>query len=134
MTSPASACRRWRIWRRGSTASSRRGYPGSHASPCAANPAARAAPIGRIAELLLAGVLDVLDLVELDIDELAPDLLDAADIDGLHDVACRRIDLDRPARARAPHALQHLHRRGSVDIALARVDPAADRCHPRISA
>src|SRR5262245_56405693 len=44
-------------------------------------------------------VLDVLDLVELDIDQVAADLLDAADVDGLHDVARLRIDRDRAARA-----------------------------------
>src|SRR5882762_5709859 len=50
-------------------------------------------------------VLDVLDLVDLDVEQLALDLLDPADVDRLDDVACFRIDRDRPARAFPLHAL-----------------------------
>src|SRR5579871_1976110 len=53
----------------------------------------------------LHGILDVLDFVELDIDERAVHLLDAADVDVLDDVARLRIDRDRAARALPRHAL-----------------------------
>src|SRR5687767_4898116 len=44
-------------------------------------------------------ILDVLDLVEDHVDQLAADLLDLADVDGLHHVAGHRIDRHRAARA-----------------------------------
>src|SRR6266436_5524926 len=47
----------------------------------------------------LARILDGLEGLELDIIELAVDLLDLADVDVLHDVAGVRIDRDRAARA-----------------------------------
>src|SRR3990172_6363682 len=50
-------------------------------------------------------ILDVLDLVELHVDELAADLLDPAQVDRLHDVARLGIDQDRAARALPFHAL-----------------------------
>src|ERR1044072_3656740 len=74
--------------------------------PCVFFPGA---PPGRSASIRLHPrldrILDVLDLVELDIDDLAVDLLNAADVDGLDDVARLRIDRDRPARAFPGHAL-----------------------------
>src|SRR5256885_3893147 len=48
---------------------------------------------------LLDRVLDVLDPVDLDVEQPAADLLDAADINGLDAVASLRIDGDRTARA-----------------------------------
>src|SRR5262245_22087412 len=53
----------------------------------------------------LHGILHVLDLLDLDVLQLAADLLDPPDVDGLHDVARFRIDRDRSARALEPHAL-----------------------------
>src|SRR5947207_9046969 len=50
-------------------------------------------------------ILEVLDLVELDIVELAIDQLTLADVDVLHDVAGRGVDRHRPARTRRRHAL-----------------------------
>src|SRR5215472_18910058 len=44
-------------------------------------------------------ILDVLDLVERDVDELAADLLHPPDIDGLHHVAGIGVDRHRSARA-----------------------------------
>src|SRR5262245_40320756 len=58
--------------------------------------------------LLLLGLHRILHGVEggeLDIVELAVDLLDLADVDVLHDVARVRIDRDRAARAFPLHAL-----------------------------
>src|SRR6476660_2157133 len=59
---------------------------------------------------LLARVLDVGDLVELDVGELAVLLLDLADVHGLRDVARVGVDRHRPARARPLHPLDHRHR------------------------
>src|SRR5437660_12718498 len=56
--------------------------------------------------ILLAGILDVRVLVELDVVEQAVHLCDAPDINGLHDVARFGIDRDRAARAHELHALQ----------------------------
>src|SRR5262249_36278846 len=47
----------------------------------------------------LPGVLDHIDLSDVDVHELAVALLDLADIDVLHNLALRRVDHDRPARA-----------------------------------
>src|SRR5262245_19429517 len=50
-------------------------------------------------------ILDVLDLLDLDVAQLAADLLDAPDVDGLHDVAGLGVVGDRSPRARQAHAL-----------------------------
>src|SRR6476620_8654324 len=58
-----------------------------------------------------AGILDVLDLVELDAPWLAVHHLHPADVDRLHRVARSRIDRYRPARAHPlhpPHCLDEL--------------------------
>src|SRR5580658_3531957 len=53
--------------------------------------------LGRVE--LLPRVLDLRNRLEFDIGQMVALLLDAADIDVLHDVARLRIDHDRPARA-----------------------------------
>src|SRR5215472_8951770 len=55
-----------------------------------------------------AGVLEVLDLVEFDVVELAVDHLALADVDVLHDVARGGIDGHRSPRTRPGHALHCL--------------------------
>src|SRR3954462_2491133 len=55
--------------------------------------------------LLLQRILDRIEGRELDVVELAPDLLPLADVDVLDDVAGVRIDRDRAARALPFHAL-----------------------------
>src|SRR5262245_15515468 len=66
-------------------------------------PPARESSPERVTRLLLHRgldrILDVLDLVERDVAQVAADLLDLADIDRLDDVAGLRIDRDRAARA-----------------------------------
>src|SRR6266508_3537398 len=69
------------------------------------NPGSRAPSISLFLHPLLDRVLDVLDLVDLDVEQPAADLLDAADVDRLDDVARFRIDRDRAARAFPLHAL-----------------------------
>src|SRR5207248_8829077 len=54
------------------------------------------------------GILEVLDLVELDVVRLAVDQLALADVDVLHDVARRGVDRHRPARTRPRHAFHRL--------------------------
>src|SRR6516225_9788575 len=84
-------------------ASQRHGWPAQR--PTMPHPSKRA-QLTRSASLLgLAGVLDGLKGCELDIVELAVDLLDPADIDILNDVARRRVDRDRAARALPFHCL-----------------------------
>src|SRR5882757_3272192 len=65
----------------------------------------------------LAGVLDGVEGLELDIVELAVDLLDLADIDVLHDVAGIRVDRDRAARAFPLHPLHGLDQAIAVGLA-----------------
>src|SRR6266542_1048186 len=67
--------------------------------------------------LLLARVLDVGNLVELDVLQLAADLLDLADVDGLHDVARVGVDRDLSARAHPAHPLGCRHEFLSVGAA-----------------
>src|SRR5579864_3703641 len=62
----------------------------------------------RASLLHLARILHVLEGLELDIVELAIDLLDLADVDILHDVAGLGVDRDGPARAFPCHPLHGL--------------------------
>src|SRR5579884_1882146 len=48
---------------------------------------------------LVSRILDVRHGVDVDVAQLVADLLDLADVDGLHDVAGLRIDQHRAARA-----------------------------------
>src|SRR5271167_3992530 len=67
---------------------------------------------------LLPGVLHVLDLVELGVDQLAIHALDLAEIDCLDDIAGIGVDHDRAARAVDLEALEGLHRLVAIDLAL----------------
>src|SRR6187399_1093212 len=66
---------------------------------------------------LLAGVGHVLELVELDVPQLATLLLDAAHIDRLHDVARLRVDGDGAAGTLRLPALDDIHRLVRIDLA-----------------
>src|SRR6266567_7120423 len=61
------------------------------------------AALRAVRSLWLAGISDVGVLVELDVVEKPVDLLDAPDIDRLHDIARLGIDHDRPARTHELH-------------------------------
>src|SRR5258706_887007 len=58
----------------------------------------------------LSWILHVRKFVELDVPILVAALFHAPHVDGLHDFARRRVDRDRPVRAREIHVLQQLHR------------------------
>src|SRR5438045_1501970 len=58
---------------------------------------------------LLARVLEVLELVELDVPQFSVALLHPAHVDGLHDVARFRIDADRTPRTGGLVGLQDIH-------------------------
>src|SRR5467141_1934550 len=79
---------------------------------------------------LLDRVLDVLDLVDLDVDEAPADLLDAADINRLDDVASLRIDGDRAARAFPFHALGRRDEGLGVGLAAGLLQGFVDEVHP----
>src|SRR6478609_242910 len=84
---------------------------------------------------LLPRVLHHWHRLELDVRDLAVNLLDAAHVLVLHDVARLRIDHDRAARAAiALPTLQQLHRLVRIDLALLRDDDVEDRGHAVISA
>src|SRR6516225_2988820 len=70
----------------------------------------------RASFLRLADILDGLERLELDVVELAIDLLDLADVDVLHDVAGLRIDRNRAARAFPLLALHGLDQLGAVGV------------------
>src|SRR6266571_959917 len=74
-------------------------------------------------------VLDVLDLVDLDVDEAPADLVDAADIDRLHDVASLRVDRDRAARTFPLHALGGGYERLGVGLAAGLLQRFVDEVH-----
>src|SRR6266571_5468054 len=78
---------------------------------------------------LLDRVLDVLDLVDLDVEQPAADLLDAADVDRLDDVARFRIDRDRAARAFPFHALGGGDKRLGVGLAAGILQGFVDEVH-----
>src|SRR5215475_10709461 len=65
----------------------------------------------------LAGILDGVEGLELDVVELAVDLLHLADVDVLDDVAGIRIDRDRTARALPLHPLHGRDQLVAVGIA-----------------
>src|SRR3954466_8395259 len=91
----------------------------------------------------LARILDGVEGLELDVVELAVDLLDLADVDVLDDVAGFRINRDRAAWALPGHALHRGKQRIAIRLALGllhglvdQVDAivAADRHKPRTAA
>src|ERR1700722_966466 len=82
----------------------------------------------------LGGILDVLDLVELDILQLVADLLDAADVHGLDDVAGFRIDRDRAARAFPGHALGRRDQRVTVGLAAGLLQRLVDQMRAVVTA
>src|SRR5580698_11431930 len=110
--------------------------PGSLASltPRNDDPICRAAR--RLARSLLglAGILDGLKGLELDVVEFAVDLLDLADVDVLHDVAGFRIDRDRAARAFPLHALHGLDQRIAVGLAAGLLQRRIDQLNAVIAA
>src|SRR5262245_38348735 len=102
--------------------------------PCPGR-AARAAgsPICRLL-LHLQGVLDRIELRELDVVELAVDLLDLADIDVLDDLAGVRIDRDRPARALPRHALHRADQGVGIGLAAGLLERLIDQVHAVVAA
>src|ERR671939_702056 len=84
--------------------------------------------------LRLAGVLHRLKGLELDIVELAIDLLHLADVDVLHDVARFRIDRDRAARAFPLHALHGLDQLVAVGVAAGLLQRLIDQVNAVIAA
>src|SRR5262245_38979353 len=79
-------------------------------------------------------VLDLLELVEFDIEVPAADVLDAPDVDGLHDVARLRVDRDRAARAFPRHALGGRDQRLGVRLAAGFLQRLVDQVHAVIAA
>src|SRR3954470_13583297 len=79
-------------------------------------------------------VLDVRDRGELDIVELAADLLDLADVDVLDDVAGLRVDRDRSARARPGHALHGRDERVAGGVAVRLLQGLVDEVHAVVAA
>src|SRR5215207_10256696 len=82
----------------------------------------------------LAGILYRLKSRELDVVELAVDLLDLADVDVLHDVAGFRIDRDRAAGALPLHALHCLDQRIAVGLAAGLLQGLVDQADAVIAA
>src|SRR5579883_1289153 len=82
----------------------------------------------------LARILDVLEGLELDIVELAIDLLDLADVDILHDVAGLGVDRDRPARAFPCHPLHGLDQLVAVGVAAGLLQRLIDQVDAVIAA
>src|ERR1700730_597194 len=70
---------------------------------------------------------------DLPVDELAIDALDAADIDGFDEVARRRIDGDRPARADEVDLLERRHRLVRIDRPMERRHHVANGVHAVIA-
>src|ERR1700741_1369781 len=86
--------------------------------------------------LRLAGVLHLLDDVELDVVELVAHgrhSLDLADVDVLDDVAGLRVDQDRAARALEDLALHRLWQLLAA-LALARLQRLVDDAHAVVAA
>src|SRR5882757_7520420 len=84
--------------------------------------------------LRLAGVLDRLEGLELDVVEFAVDLLDLADVDILHDVAGLRIDRDRAPRALPLHPLHGFNQRVAVGLAAGLFQRLVDQVNAVIAA
>src|SRR5712691_12929953 len=93
------------------------------------NPGSRAPSVALFLHPLLDRVLDVLDLVDLDVEQPAADLLDAADVDRLDDVARFRIDRDRAARAFPLHALRGRDECLAVGLAAGLPQSLVDEVH-----
>src|SRR5262245_53428670 len=78
-------------------------------------------------------VLDVVDLVELDVERAHAGtwagVLDAPDVDRLHDVARLRVDRDRPARALPVHALGRCNEAFPVGLAGGLPQSLIDQVH-----
>src|SRR3569623_650248 len=72
----------------------------------------------RASLLGLAEILDGFEGCELDVVELAVDLLDLADVDVLHDIARLRIDRDRTAGAFPLLPLHGFDQLGAVGVAI----------------
>src|ERR1700737_1620964 len=97
-------------------------HPSSLALPAPRNDAE-----GTPSLLGLARILDRLEGRELDVVELAIDLLDLADVDVLHDVAGIRIDRDRPARALPLHPLHRRDQLIAIGLAPRLLQPLIDQ-------
>src|SRR6266699_6061346 len=82
----------------------------------------------------LAGVLDGLECLELDVVEFTVDLLDLADVDVLHDVAGFRIDRDRAARAFPLRPLHGLDQRIAVGLTAGLLQRLVDQMNSVIAA
>src|ERR1700729_1061042 len=85
----------------------------------------------RVKALLLdlAGVLDGIEGLELDIVKLAADLLDLSQIDVLDDVAGLRIYRNRAARALPRHALHRRNEGVAVGVAAGLLERLVDEMH-----
>src|SRR5262245_32029529 len=81
------------------------------------------------ASLELAGILDRLLHVELDVPQLAVLLLDLADVHVLHDVARLRVDEDLAARALEDLALHGREQRVAAALSLGRLERAVGETH-----
>src|SRR5439155_12210033 len=90
-------------------------------------------PDPRYTRALFPRVFDVGKLVELDVIENAVDLLDAADVNRLHDVARVGIDHDRAARAHELHALDRTHETIRIDRAARFLQRLGNGRHPVVT-
>src|SRR5262249_49963022 len=84
--------------------------------------------------LHLQRILDVVELGEFRVPQLAVDLLDLANVDRLHDVARVRIDRHHPARAFPFHALHGGDQAVAVGLALGLLQRLVDEVHAVIAA
>ncbi len=94
-------------------------------------------PSGAVNSSLFCGfhrVLNSLKGNELDIVELAVDLLDLADLNILDDVPRLRIDRYRPARTLPFHAFHGAHERVAAGIAIGLLEGIIDEMHSMIAA
>src|SRR5262249_31071948 len=82
----------------------------------------------------LEGILDVLDLVELDVDELAAHPLYPTNVDGLDHVTGLRIDRHRAARAFPTHPLRRRDQRFGIGRAAGLLERLVDDVHAVIRA
>src|SRR6185437_7034485 len=84
--------------------------------------------------LRLAGILDVIEGLELDVVELAADLLHFPDVDVLDDVARLRVDRDRAARALPLHSLHGCDQLVALGIAIRLLQRLVDQVNAVIAA
>src|SRR5262245_34231665 len=82
----------------------------------------------------LHGIFDVLDLVELDVHQVAADLLDAPDVDGLDDVARLGVDGDWAPRALPRHPLGGVDEALPVGLAAGLLQRLVDEVHAVVAA